>query len=209
MKNVIFALSENIRIQILKYLFNTTDADAKTIAKAISKATNTTLYHLNVLNEANIVECNLKPKEGKQVYHWSLKDKEFLLKINVGLLIEHSLDTYILRTLILCKKENIPIGKNLKQSLDLDALSELLGIDRRLTRTILEKMTLERIIDRIYRKIYGDLMDYKKNREVVRIDAIDIQREWNLEERDALTIFYRLLQTGKFNIDSENRIYTL
>ena len=76
-KNVIFALSEPIRVQILKYLYNTTDADAKTIAQAISKATNTTLYHLNILNEAGIVECKHKPKGGKPVYHWSLKEREF------------------------------------------------------------------------------------------------------------------------------------
>lgn len=185
------------------------DVDTGTIAKAISKATNRTLYHLNVLSETGIVNCEIKPKSGRSTYHWSLKTKKLLLEIDMEVLAPNTLDTYLLRIILYYKSQNRPINQDFQQNVDIHELADLLSLDKPLVNIIIGKMDLDRILDTIYRKIYGDLLDYKKDRRRVKIDETNIQKDWNLSPKDALSIFYRLLQTGKFHIDQENRICIL
>lgn len=209
-QDVIFALSDSIRIKILKFLSETTEEDTGTIAKAIGKATNTTLYHLNVLNEAEIIGCSLKLKKGREIYHWALKKWQINIQIDLDLLTsrEHSLYTYVLRTLIYYRDHG-SIGKDLQQKMDINDLARFLGVKTQLAKIIIEKLDSNRIIDTIYRKILSDLMNYRKNGQDVRIGPVTIQNQWVLDQEMALKVFYKLIQTRKFVIDQENRICSL
>ena len=211
MQGIIFALSDSIRIKILKFLSENIEEDTGTIAKAIGKATNTTLYHLNVLNEAEIIDCSLKPKKGREIYHWTLKKWQINIQIDLDLLTsrEHSLYTYLLRTLIYYRDHNRSIGKDLQQKIEINDLAGFLGVKPQLAKIIIEKLDSNRIIDTIYRKILSDLMNYRKNRQDVRIGPVTIQNQWNLDQEMALKVFYMLIQTRKFVIDQENRISSL
>ncbi|MFX0095711.1 MAG: ArsR/SmtB family transcription factor, partial [Candidatus Hodarchaeota archaeon] len=162
LQDIIFAFSDQIRIKILKFLSEMTEENTGTIAKAVGKATNTILYHLNILNEAGIIDCKLKRNNGREIYHWSIKNNRILLQIDIDLFAskEHSLDTYALRTLIFHKKRDQPIGTNFQQELDSKKLATLLRINQRLAKTLIDKIDLIQIVDTLYRKIYSELMSF-------------------------------------------------
>ena len=210
-QDIVFALSDSIRIRILQYLSQEGERDTTVIAKTIEKTTNSTLYHLNVLYAAGLITTALKRKGGREISHWSLFKKEFDLHINLDLLLtkKHSLETYILRILVYFQHQRRLIDEDFINQLDVKEVQSLLNVHPSLAKIILDKLDVSRIVDTIYRKVHSDLLEARSNGEDLRLNQRDIQTTWQLDETFALQVFYKLIQSRKFHLDQNNSICAL
>ncbi|MFX1538053.1 MAG: helix-turn-helix domain-containing protein [Promethearchaeota archaeon] len=210
-QDIIFALSDSIRIHILQYLSQEGEQDTTAIAKTIEKTTNSTLYHLNVLYDAGLITTTLKRKRGREVSHWSLFKREFDLHINLDLLLtkKHSMETYALRILVYFQHQRRPIDKDFPNELEVKEVQSLLNVHPSLAKIILDKLDIPRIVDTIYRKIHSDLLEARSNGEDLRLRQRDIQTAWHLDEALALQVFYKLIQSRKFHLDQNNSLCAL
>ncbi|MFX1254620.1 MAG: ArsR family transcriptional regulator [Promethearchaeota archaeon] len=210
-QDIIFALSDSIRIHILQYLSQEGEQDTTTIAKTIKKTTNSTLYHLNVLYDAGLVITALKRKRGREISHWSLSNREFDLHVNLDLLLtkKHSLETYTLRILVYFQHQRRLIDKNFINQLDVKEVQSLLNVHPSLAKIIIGKLDTPRVVDTIYRKIQSDLLEARSNGEDLRLSQRDIQMTWHLDEVLALQVFYKLIQSKKFHLDQNNSLCAL
>jgi len=201
---VLEALSERSRLAVLGILLGHPNGiTASEIAEKVDKKIPTILYHLEILSQAGLVITELKQRidgVGRPVKHWKVEKTAIRVEIDIPSLILFSepLSSYIEELREMYKKQNrkFVFGSPIK---DEDILASRSGLTSSQAKLIANKITTDRILD----NCVGFMIREFESDSQIRPKLSGISYRCAIDEELAQQVFYRLLATGKFQVEDE------